>query len=162
MRNRIPAVVGTVVLVAVAAAGCAGGISLRDENGTGISIDENGDISVGNGETELEISGDGEGASDGGAVVTDELINVATDGGTVVHDCGGRSANVVANGATVTLNGSCVLVTVAGSGNQVSVGSATEVNVLGSDNTVYYTSGNPVITDLGSGNTVEQGGDAAP
>lgn len=163
MRSRIPVVAGAVVLVAAVGTGCAGGIDLRDENGAGISIDGDGDISVGDDSTEVEISGDGTpGSSDGGALVTDELINVATDGGTVTQDCGGRSANVVASGATVTLNGSCALVTIAGSGNQVSVGSATEVSLLGSDNTVHYASGDPVVTDLGSGNVVEEGGDAVP
>ncbi|TDQ48548.1 DUF3060 domain-containing protein [Actinorugispora endophytica] len=163
MRSRILAVAGTTVLVTAMAAGCGGGIDLRDENGAGISIGEDGDVSVGDGDTEIGISGEegSPGAADGGAVVTDELVNVASDGGTVTEDCGGRDANVAADNATVTLNGACGLVTVLGNGNQVSVGEAAQVNVMGSDNTVRYASGEPNVTNLGSNNTVESGGDAA-
>ncbi|QOS57844.1 DUF3060 domain-containing protein [Thermobifida fusca] len=163
MRCRVAALTSAVALAVAAVAGCSGGLSLRDDSGAGISIDEDGDISVGDGTTEIEISGWGSpGSSDGGALVTDELITIATDGGTVDQECGGRSVNVVANSATVALTGSCALLTITGSDNQVSVESATEVSVLGSNNTVRYASGDPVVTDLGSGNSVEPGGSSAP
>src|SRR5690606_18954015 len=80
---------GAVVLVAAVGGGCAGGIDLRDENGAGISEDGGGDISVGAGPTESEVSGDGTpGSSAGGALGTDQLINVAKTGAPAPQGCG--------------------------------------------------------------------------
>ncbi|GLU45884.1 DUF3060 domain-containing protein [Nocardiopsis ansamitocini] len=163
MRGRILATAGAATLFMLAGAGCSG-IDLRDENGTGISIDEDGGVSVGNGDAEVVIPGAGNASESSGGVRADgeSVFTIASSGENIKEDCGDRAVNVVASDTTVVLNGSCGDVNVAGSGNEVHVGTATSVNVVGSKNLVYYASGDPRSADLGTGNVIEAGGDAAP
>ncbi|GAA3727059.1 hypothetical protein HDA32_003628 [Spinactinospora alkalitolerans] len=144
MRGRIAAVTGGVALLALFGAGC------------GVSVSEDGDVSVSNGGE--EVSG-----SENGVVVSDgRTLTVAADGETATEDCAGLDVNVLASDTTLTFNGECGEVSIAGSNTEVHVGSAASISVTGADNVVYYASGEPSISNLGVNNTTEQGGSATP
>lgn len=58
---------------------------------------------------------------------------------------------------TVAVTGHCTAVTVSGFENVVTAESTGEITVSGFENRVTYRTGSPVISQSGSGNTIEQG-----
>ncbi|MGI5117963.1 DUF3060 domain-containing protein [Marinactinospora thermotolerans] len=161
MRRRIATVVGATALLALFGAGC--GVSVSEE---GVSVSgENGEVTLR--EDGVSVSGDeGGGVSvgeEGGLSVSDgQTLTIASDGQNTTEDCAGRDVSVVASGAVVTLNGQCGSVSVTGNENEVHVGTADSVRMTGAENTVHYASGEPEVTNTGINNTAAQGGDATP
>ncbi|MBX7432247.1 DUF3060 domain-containing protein [Mycobacterium sp. Y57] len=74
---------------------------------------------------------------------------------TVVCDQGSVSISGMSN--TIEIQGDCAAVTVSGFENIVTVESAATINASGFDNHVTYRTGEPDISNSGSGNVVEQG-----
>ncbi|WP_051415419.1 DUF3060 domain-containing protein [Nocardiopsis sp. CNT312] len=121
-----------------------------------VTLDPDG-VSVGNGDGSVSTD------QDGNTSVTGEgenTLNIATADGTVTEDCQGRSVNITANAGEVVLNGDCAAVTVLGSNMTVHIGTVETITVMGADNTVYYSGGEPATNNLGTGNDVSQGGNA--
>lgn len=168
MRNRGLAIAGGLAAVVLLSSGCGlvggsdGDVSVDSD---GVSIDADGaEVSVeADGVTVTdEEGGDGVSVSSDGVTVTgdDDSLNITVVADSYTEDCEGRDVNVGASGAEVILHGDCGDVQVAGSDLTVHVGSAAHINVTGANNTVYYASGSPETTDIGTGNQIAQGGDA--
>ncbi|MDT0327914.1 DUF3060 domain-containing protein [Nocardiopsis lambiniae] len=154
--RRTPAV-SAAALLSAAVFGLTG-CSFSLPGGQEVGVDPDG-VSVGEGDNEVSVDGEG-GVNIG--LGGDDVLTIASGQGDVTEDCEGRAVNVVAERTRVVLNGSCTTVTVTGSDLDVHIGSVESVHIVGTDNTVHHASGEPTVTDLGSGNSVSPGGDAAP
>ncbi|MGW0159221.1 DUF3060 domain-containing protein [Mycobacterium sp. NPDC003323] len=124
------------------------------------------------------------GTSGGGGVLTDDTVipelpelppivvdpggpdTPAEAGGTITITGIGSQRTVacddnvlIISGAnnTVEVTGHCTAITVSGFENAVTAESTGEITVSGFENRVTYRSGSPVISQSGSGNTIEQG-----
>ena len=94
-------------------------------------------------------------------VVEDDVLVIVDDGSQVNGQCEGREVVVTADDARVVLDGTCGMVRAAGRGSTVEVGSADKIVLVGVDNTVSYSSGDPEVVNRGRDTTVHQGGTAA-
>ncbi|MBK7860732.1 MAG: carboxypeptidase regulatory-like domain-containing protein [Archangiaceae bacterium] len=103
-------------------------------------------LTLKSGSKEVQLSGAGAvGKSDGGTAFTG--IAQSKD-----HACReGEDIDVGGTNNHVTLTGRCGAVTVAGIGNQVTLESASEIEVDGRSNTVSYRKGEPKISKPGAG-----------
>lgn len=93
--------------------------------------------------------------------VEDDVLVIADDGSQVDGQCEGREVVVTADDAQVVLDGTCGMVRAAGRGSTVEVGSADKIVLVGVDNTVAYSSGDPEVVNRGRDTTVHQRGSAA-
>lgn len=94
-------------------------------------------------------------------VVDDDVLVIVDDGSQVDRQCEGREVVVTADDAQVVLDGTCGMVRTAGRGSTVEVGSADKIVLVGVDNTVSYSSGDPEVVNRGRDTSVHQGGSAA-
>ena len=94
-------------------------------------------------------------------VIEDDVLVVVDDGSRVDGQCEGREVVVTADDAHVVLDGTCGMVRATGRGSTVEVGSADKIVLVGVDNTVSYSSGDPEVINRGRDTTVHQGGSAA-
>ncbi|RCV54604.1 DUF3060 domain-containing protein [Marinitenerispora sediminis] len=159
MRHRIAALAGGLAIVGVFGTGCGvsvseDGVSVTGEDG-GVSVDDSG-VSVSDGE-----GGDVSIGDEGGVSLSDEeTLRIAGGESERTEDCAGRDVTVLASDAVIVLNGACGAINVAGSDNQIDVGTAESFTVAGSGNTIRYASGDPRSLQVGEGNSIGQGGDA--
>ncbi|MBE2997270.1 DUF3060 domain-containing protein [Nocardiopsis sp. HNM0947] len=149
MRVGPLATVGGAVLLALLMAGCEAGPSASD-GGDGGSADQGG------GDVPRHEPDQAE-----GNVVQDDVLVIVDDGSQVHGRCADREVVVTADDAEVVLDGPCGLVRATGRGSNVEVGSAEKIVLVGVDNTVSYTSGEPEVINRGRDTTVNQGGSAA-
>ncbi len=91
-------------------------------------------------------------------VSDDERLIVVDDGAEVSEDCANREVIVTADHAVVVLHGGCGLVRATGRGSTVDVGSADKIVLIGVDNTVSFSSGDPEVINHGRNTTVTEGG----
>lgn len=94
-------------------------------------------------------------------VVEDDVLVIADDGSQVDRQCQGREVVVTADDARVVLDGTCSMVRATGRGSTIEVGVADKIVLVGVDNTVSYSSGDPEVVNRGRDTTVHQGGSAA-
>lgn len=94
-------------------------------------------------------------------VAEDDVLIIVDDGSQVNGECEGREVVVTADDARVVLDGTCGMVRAAGRRSTVEVGSADKIVLVGVDNTVSYSSGDPEVVNRGRDTTVHQGGSAA-
>lgn len=71
--------------------------------------------------------------------------------------CNGGSVNISGVDNTIEVQGGCASVTVSGIDNTVTVESADILGASGFDNQVTYRSGDPEISQSGTGNVIERG-----
>lgn len=76
--------------------------------------------------------------------------HITTVGSTQTIDCNDSTLIVNGSGNTINAMGSCWAVTVQGSGNLIVADNVVnDITVYGSDQTVFYKSGEPVVWDRG-------------
>lgn len=87
-------------------------------------------------------------------------INYVSTGTTTTLDCGdGKSLNVGGFNNTLTVRGTCGMVSVGGGDNKITVDKIDKnINVVGSHNAISYKDGEPKVENLGSGNTINKAG----
>jgi hypothetical protein len=96
-------------------------------------------------------SAGGTSAETGGSVIVDESARTRT------IDCAGRDVAVNGSANTLTLTGSCGALSVNGSRNVVTVEKVAQISVNGSGNKITWGSGDPKVSNNGTGNTVGKG-----
>ena len=93
----------------------------------------------------------GGGSSGGGTLSIEDSAQTRT------IDCAGR--NVALNGSSnkLTFTGTCGTVSINGSKNELTLATVGQISVNGSLNKVTYSTGNPKISNNGTGNTISRG-----
>ncbi|HEX3591514.1 MAG TPA: DUF3060 domain-containing protein [Pseudonocardiaceae bacterium] len=76
----------------------------------------------------------------------------------LVYDCSSTSSLLLSGSHdSVTLVGTCEQLTVSGSGDTVTVANAVAIRVTGDDDHVTWGTGNPQVTNTGTGNVIRHG-----
>ncbi|WP_017615909.1 DUF3060 domain-containing protein [Nocardiopsis salina] len=150
MRAGPLATVGGVVLLALLVAGCETGTSASDGEDGGSADQHGGEAPRHEPDQQVDRN-----------VVEDDVLVIVDDGSQVHGRCADREVVVTADDAEVVLDGPCGVVRATGRGSSVEVGSAEKIVLVGVDNTVSYTSGEPEVINRGRDTIVDQGGAAA-
>lgn len=91
-------------------------------------------------------------------IAVGETITYSSIGATADVDCAdGKRLNVLGSNNTLTVTGTCAVVSVEGPDNRITVDRiANELIVIGFHNTITYLDGEPVISDSGDANTINR------
>lgn len=123
-------------------------------------------LTIGSDSVELELNRVGGGSGGGPATPTAPTGTGSSGGGpltisesalTRTIDCAGSDVSINGSANKLTFTGSCGSVAVNGSRNTITLATAGAINVNGSFNTVTWSSGNPTVSNNGTGNKISQG-----
>ncbi len=92
----------------------------------------------------------------GAQVEIGNTINYGSFGTTAEIDCAdGKSLNVGGSNNTLTVTGTCAAVIITGADNKMKFDKIDKnLRVVGLNNTVNYSDGDPQVDNVGSGNTI--------